>query len=134
MVDQGVHPLLGVEPSGGNRLTWWYVSSDIATCLVEEQDGVITDAAPIYGKFIGQPAKSLGDWLRSKGEVEFHRIEEAEPMTHTYSWGNNPKRALLKGRPCRVVARGARRSVLIEFDDGRREVVSYRSLREIHVA
>ena len=52
-------------------------------------------------------------------------------MTHTYAWGNNAKRATLKGRACRILARGKKASVLIEFADGQREVVSYRALRRI---
>lgn len=50
-------------------------------------------------------------------------------FTHVYAWRNNEKRAALFGRPCRVVARGRMGSVLIEFEDGRREVVSRRALR-----
>jgi hypothetical protein len=46
-----------------------------------------------------------------------------------YVWGNNPKRATLKGRRCRVIARGAKNSCLIEFEDGRREIVSRYAVR-----
>lgn len=47
-----------------------------------------------------------------------------------YAWGNNPKRATYKGRHCRVIARGAMQSVLIEFQNGERTVTSWRALRE----
>jgi hypothetical protein len=48
----------------------------------------------------------------------------------TYVWGNNPKRRAMKGRPCRVIARGRMSSILIEFtDNGQREIVSRRSVR-----
>lgn len=107
-------------------MTWWYVTSDMATCLVEEKNGVITDAAPIFQRFVGQPAKNLGDWLRTKGDVEFKRIRG---LTHVYVWKNNSKRETLSGRPCRIIAKGTMRSVLIEFPDGQREIVSVRSLR-----
>lgn len=50
-------------------------------------------------------------------------------FTHIYAWRNNEKRATLFGRQCRVVARGKMGSVLIEFEDGSREVVSRRALR-----
>lgn len=51
-------------------------------------------------------------------------------MTHTFAWGNNPKRATLKGRACRVLVRARRMgSVLVEFENGQREVVSKRALR-----
>jgi hypothetical protein len=48
---------------------------------------------------------------------------------YTFTWGNNPKRATLKGRRCRVIARGRMRSCLVEFENGQREVVSMRALR-----
>jgi hypothetical protein len=45
-----------------------------------------------------------------------------------YRWGNNEKRAAMKGRECIVIARGRMNSVIIEFtDNGQREVVSRRS-------
>ena len=48
-----------------------------------------------------------------------------------YQWGNNPKRATLKGRACHIIAHGTLRSVLVEFEDtGQREVVSRRALHE----
>lgn len=47
-----------------------------------------------------------------------------------YYWGNNEKRRTLKGRRCRILARGKMRSVLVEFENGQREIVSYRALRE----
>ena len=46
-----------------------------------------------------------------------------------FAWGNNEKRATLKGRRCRIVARGRMNSVLVEFGDGQREVVSRYSVR-----
>ncbi len=46
-----------------------------------------------------------------------------------FSWGNNPKRATLKGRLCKVVTSGAKNSCLVEFEDGQREIVSIRALR-----
>jgi hypothetical protein len=49
---------------------------------------------------------------------------------YLYSWGNNARRAALKGRACRVLAVGRLGSCLVEFvDDGRREIVSRRALR-----
>ena len=46
-----------------------------------------------------------------------------------YTWGNNPKRAVMKGRRCRVIARGAKNSCLIEFENGQREIVSRYAVR-----
>lgn len=53
---------------------------------------------------------------------------------YRYIWGNNEKRATLKGRMCRVVARGKMNSALVEFaDNGQREVVSRNALRRLRV-
>ena len=47
-----------------------------------------------------------------------------------YTWANNPRRALLKGRHCVVLARGALGSVLVHFPDTEEKVVtSWRALR-----
>ena len=49
---------------------------------------------------------------------------------YVYIWGNNQRRALLKGRRCAIIARGSRlRSVLVEFENGERVVTSERALR-----
>jgi len=131
-------------------MSWWYVSSPSMTCAVEVEDGIIVGGAPIVRKFIGQPAKNLGDWLRSQGEVEFKRIEtdrgeagapaatsesaqvavSPPERRYTFAWGNNEKRATLKGRECRILLKGAMRSVMVEFENGQREIVSHRALRE----
>ena len=53
-------------------------------------------------------------------------------QTYIFSWGNNPKRATMKGRECRVLYRTPRmNSVLVEFlDNGQQEVTSRNSLRK----
>ena len=49
-----------------------------------------------------------------------------------YSWGNNSKRAGLKGRRCRVLRRLRMNSAVVEFvDDGSVEVVSRNALRRV---
>ena len=121
-------------------MTWWYVSSPVLTCAVEVDDGKIVGGAPIIRRFIGQPATNLGDWLRSHGDVTFERLEDratsaggtprAEVAQYVYAWGNNPKRATLKGKSCRILARGTMRSVLVEFDDGEKDICSFRALRK----
>lgn len=51
---------------------------------------------------------------------------------YRYIWGNNEKRATLRGRTCRVVCRGAMNSALVEFtDNGQREVISRNALRRV---
>lgn len=49
-----------------------------------------------------------------------------------YAWGNNERRAELKGRRCRIVARGTRmRSVELEFENGDRVITSERAVRSV---
>ena len=55
-------------------------------------------------------------------------------MKYLYTWGNNEKRATLKGRKCRVIARGKMNSALVEFEGGQREVISRNALRKECVA
>ena len=50
---------------------------------------------------------------------------------YIYTWGNNPKRLTLKGRKCRVIARGSLNSVGVEFENGQREVISRYALRRV---
>lgn len=50
------------------------------------------------------------------------------PLTHRWRWRVNlPERF---GQPCRVLARGALNSALIEFEDGTRHVVSRFAIRK----
>ena len=53
-----------------------------------------------------------------------------EGKIYIYSWGNNPKRATMKGRKCRALRRYKRNSALVEFENGQREVVSRNALRK----
>jgi len=52
-------------------------------------------------------------------------------MTHVFIWGNNPERASRKGQKCRLLAKGKKGSVGIEFEDGWRMCTSMRSIRKI---
>jgi len=52
-----------------------------------------------------------------------------EPKSErVYLWGNNTKRATLKGRKCIVIAYGRRNSALVEFENGQREIISRRAI------
>lgn len=52
---------------------------------------------------------------------------------YIYCWKNNLKRTTLKGRRCRVIARGSLNSALVEFvDDGQREIISRNALRRVN--
>ena len=51
---------------------------------------------------------------------------------YRYAWGNNSKRAQMKGRECVIIASMKMCSVLIEFvDNGQREITSRRALRKV---
>ncbi|MGB8645068.1 MAG: hypothetical protein WCF84_07510 [Anaerolineae bacterium] len=51
---------------------------------------------------------------------------------YIYRWRNNPKRATLYRRACRVLARGAMNSALVEFvDNGQREIISRNALAKV---
>jgi len=49
---------------------------------------------------------------------------------YRYAWGNNPVRAKMKNKRCRVLASGTMNSVALEFEDGMRMVSSRRALRK----
>lgn len=50
---------------------------------------------------------------------------------YRYVWANNEKRAAMQGADCRIVTAGRMGSVLVEFDDGQRAIVSRRALRRV---
>lgn len=54
---------------------------------------------------------------------------KAEALTHYYAWENSEKRKTLYRRQCRILARGKMNSVVIEFKNGQREVVSRNAVR-----
>lgn len=51
---------------------------------------------------------------------------------YVYAWGNNPRRAELKGRTCVIEATGAMGTALVAFvDTGERVTTSRRALRRV---
>lgn len=53
-------------------------------------------------------------------------------IRYVYAWGNNSKRATMKGRECELLRKLSRGSALIRFvDTGQQEVTSIRALRRI---
>ena len=51
-------------------------------------------------------------------------------MVYVFAWGNNERRAQLKGRRCIIEARGRMNTVLVRFlDNEERVTTSYRALR-----
>ena len=71
----------------------------------------------------------------------FHKYNQGEacliycmgwtPFTHVFKWGNNPKRATMKGRRCRIINSGGKGSIEIEFENGQQEIVSWMSVGKI---
>ena len=57
------------------------------------------------------------------------RKTQTNDFPYIYTWGNNPKRATLKGRKCRVLARLALNSCVVQFENGQKEVVSRNALK-----
>ena len=53
-----------------------------------------------------------------------------KPRLYTYAWKNNPKRATMKGRVCRLLACMKMSSVVVRFvDNGQVEVTDRKALR-----
>ncbi len=50
-------------------------------------------------------------------------------MKYVYAWGNNTKRAEMKGRRCEILHMLSRSSVHIRFDNGQEVITSRRALR-----
>lgn len=48
-----------------------------------------------------------------------------------YTWKNNIKRRTLYKRRCRILAKGAKNSCLVEFENGQREVISRNAIRKV---
>lgn len=56
----------------------------------------------------------------------------ADDLPYVFHWKNTVERAALYGKRCRILAKGSKmRSVLVEFEDGQKHVVSARSLRRV---
>lgn len=61
--------------------------------------------------------------------------EATRRVVYRYRWGNNPRRAELKGRECVIEARGKLGTVLLRFlDTGERVTTSARAVRRIRRA
>ena len=55
-------------------------------------------------------------------------------MTHVYTWGprgNMPGAMSRKGERCRLLARGAMNSAMVEFEDGYLAIISRNAIRRI---
>lgn len=45
---------------------WWYLSTERMTVAVRLTDGIVVEAPPIVRRFLGQPSRNLGAWLRKQ--------------------------------------------------------------------
>ena len=82
--------------------------------------------ASTYQRQVQQKPGGVAGGFKDSGVSEM--IEE---QLYLYRWGNNSKRVTMKGRICRVLARGKKNSCSIEFiDNGQQEVVSRNSLKK----
>lgn len=48
-----------------------------------------------------------------------------------YAWKNEKKRRTLYGKRCKVLVRGRMNSVLVEFENGSKEIVSINALKKV---
>ena len=76
----------------------------------------------------GSPeAKRLASRLRAA--LKEARQQREPHFPYIFGWGNNSRRADLKGHACRIVQTGKMGSCIIEFENGERVVTSRRALR-----
>jgi len=57
--------------------------------------------------------------------------EKHQKYNYVYRWGNNPIWAKLKGKKCKILARGKMNTCLVEFEDGQRYTISRNALRKV---
>lgn len=57
------------------------------------------------------------------------KVAPGGEMKYLYAWGNNTKRATLKGRRCAIVQRLKNNSAVVQFENGQTEIVSRNALR-----
>ena len=48
----------------GDATSWWLSTEKMTICVDVDARGIIAAAPPVVRKFIGQPARNLGSWLR----------------------------------------------------------------------
>lgn len=54
--------------------TWWMSNDKMTVKVVSDNSGVITDAAPVVRKFVGQPLRSLSVWMNRLPGFVMQRI------------------------------------------------------------
>lgn len=62
----------------------WYLSSPKMTVFAATENLVITEAAPIISKFIGQPIFALKKWMQSHGgELRICKLQTTQSKSNT---------------------------------------------------
>lgn len=54
---------------------WWWITNSRMTVAVKVQDGLVVEGPPIVRKFLGQPARNLGGWMRKASGFEVRRLQ-----------------------------------------------------------
>jgi hypothetical protein len=69
-------------------MTDLWISSSWATGLVViDDEGIITDTAPVWKKFRGQAIESLTGWLKRKSEVKVVELPKKKCTMHKIKKG-----------------------------------------------
>jgi hypothetical protein len=66
-----------------------------------------------------------------EGKTQLIATFVVKAWTHRYAWRNNKKRKEMYGKMCRIIIGAGKNSVLVEFEDGKCEIVSVRALRRV---
>ena len=56
----------------------YWLSSEKMTVLVDVKDNTIVIAPPIVRKFLGQPIKSLINWMEKQGGLKVKKVKFGE--------------------------------------------------------
>ena len=79
----------------------------------------------IYRELLSQLIDRFVEMMHSSAQNT-----KTDRYDYIYVWGNNAKRRTLKGRRCRIVARGTMNSIEVEFENGKREIISGNAIRK----
>jgi hypothetical protein len=56
-------------------------------------------------------------------------LQQRGKFPFVFVWGNNPIRAKYKGKRCRVLAKGTKGTIAVEFFDGHKMTTSWRAIQ-----
>jgi hypothetical protein len=98
----------------------------------------ITSLRQVVNEISGKVMPAISKLHDALLEAQRHRLIETlkeiertkREYPYIYTWGNNPKRQMLKGRRCSILQRLALNSAIIKFEDGQLEVISRNALRK----